>query len=640
MRGAFTTGLNAISEHSTRAPHRFSVTGIQRQSPISPLRFQPLLQRKTNCACGGDCPGCLDHEQTRNVQTKLQVSTPGDQYEREADQVAEQVMRMPESTRVSVPEIIRGDDLNVARRSTRGLSHSDDVPPAVHDVLRSAGAPLETSTRAFMEPRFGRDFGHVRVHTDYESAASVSKLEARAYTIGSHIVFGPGEYEPSSSEGRQLLAHELTHVEQQRDGQERAGAGVYSLTSVMPESNAVADVAHSAAATPHVSKTGLQVQRQTRNHCRQPIRRATTMAAYMHLLRQAETRLRLAGWSSERVVHGITSIYYGTSYSRDYEVENSEIRNRLFSQFTGRTFEEPNPSGGEYTAQDDPRALLGCGLYYSLRDSQDVQGVDMGHALIGMDARMREQPRTQEQTVDPATLHWGAAVLSWLGGGVPAIPTRATGLEAVTWVGDLGGATARLAGDRLHAGSARAGDVDRYFRPGGTDYGAPGNLEGDVLAYSAGRTLPGPGRGTGPPVATLEESGWGMGRPSRPAWQPETPLADTLGYATTTGWANRCAHLLSAVGATGPAASGTGNTITNRSQVLTNMVTPLEGFGSAYVRGPHGAGPDAIPYLHNAAIDVANRFIDLLLQCATPSAQGARPSARHTGAGTLGRSPR
>src|SRR3989442_670856 len=54
-----------------------------------------LLQRKSNCACGGGCPSCFDGEHTTNIQTKLQVSAPGDQHEQEADRMAEQVMRMP-----------------------------------------------------------------------------------------------------------------------------------------------------------------------------------------------------------------------------------------------------------------------------------------------------------------------------------------------------------------------------------------------------------------------------------------------------------------------------------------------------------------------------------------------------------------
>ena len=90
-----------------------------------------------------------------------------------------------------------------------------DVPPIVNDVLRSAGRPLDQSTRVFMEDRFGHDFSKVRVHSDQVAANSANAVSAQAYTVGSQIVFGAGRYDHSSTEGRGLLAHELAHVVQQ-----------------------------------------------------------------------------------------------------------------------------------------------------------------------------------------------------------------------------------------------------------------------------------------------------------------------------------------------------------------------------------------------------------------------------------------
>jgi hypothetical protein len=89
------------------------------------------------------------------------------------------------------------------------------VPPSVHDVLSSPGQPLDAETRAFMEPRFGHDFSAVRVHTDGRAAESARAVNALAYTVGRDVVFGGGEYKPRTSEGKRLLAHELTHVVQQ-----------------------------------------------------------------------------------------------------------------------------------------------------------------------------------------------------------------------------------------------------------------------------------------------------------------------------------------------------------------------------------------------------------------------------------------
>ena len=92
----------------------------------------------------------------------------------------------------------------------------NDTPPIVDDVLRSSGQPLDEATRAFMEPRFGHDFSRVRVHTDAEAAESARAVNALAYTIGPNLTFAAGQYEPTSETGRRLLAHELTHVVQQR----------------------------------------------------------------------------------------------------------------------------------------------------------------------------------------------------------------------------------------------------------------------------------------------------------------------------------------------------------------------------------------------------------------------------------------
>jgi hypothetical protein len=91
------------------------------------------------------------------------------------------------------------------------------------EILRSPGEPLNASTRAAMEPRFGHDFSRVRVHADNRAAASAEQANASAYTVGRDIVFAGGQYKPQTATGRDLLAHELTHVVQQKDAAARAG---------------------------------------------------------------------------------------------------------------------------------------------------------------------------------------------------------------------------------------------------------------------------------------------------------------------------------------------------------------------------------------------------------------------------------
>jgi hypothetical protein len=97
------------------------------------------------------------------------------------------------------------------------MESEGEVPPIVHEVLRSPGQPLDPATRAFFEPRFSHDFSQVRLHTDTKAAESARAVNALAYTVGQDVVFGTGQYAPQTGEGKKLLAHELTHVMQQQN---------------------------------------------------------------------------------------------------------------------------------------------------------------------------------------------------------------------------------------------------------------------------------------------------------------------------------------------------------------------------------------------------------------------------------------
>lgn len=208
-------------------------------------RFRDLHQRIGNRAVG------------RLIQTKLKVSHPNDHLEIEADRVADQVMRMTDPERPNLtlapPQIQRAcgaclsgvrvckdcgkDDERTFRKEASDSSALQPSQPETTSVADGAalpgssaqfrdltrpiyqvhgeGLPLPSAERAFFEPRFGQDFGGVRVHFGAEAASSARAIHARAYTAGRDIVFGAGEYLPASVEGRRLLAHELAHVVQQ-----------------------------------------------------------------------------------------------------------------------------------------------------------------------------------------------------------------------------------------------------------------------------------------------------------------------------------------------------------------------------------------------------------------------------------------
>lgn len=159
------------------------------------------------------------------IQAKLAIGTSEDGYEQEADRFARQVMS-PQGLRgacscgAECPRCqAKQSGQEYKHLQTRRVQANDDekiaAPPIVQDVLRSPGRPLDPATRRFMEPRFGYDFSRVRVHTDAKSAESARAINALAYTVGQDMVFGAGQYLPETNEGRQLVAHELTHVMQQ-----------------------------------------------------------------------------------------------------------------------------------------------------------------------------------------------------------------------------------------------------------------------------------------------------------------------------------------------------------------------------------------------------------------------------------------
>jgi hypothetical protein len=215
------------------------------------------------------------------AQAKLTIGRPNDKYEQEADHVADQVMTMPDPTlqRQIEPEeeeealqakpladqitplVQRQEDLpeeeeeepiqakfkdgemiqhmytecdeETAQRQPmeeeeeelQTKSRTDKTPaftPSLESRINSVkggGQPLDIATRTFFEPRFGRDFGRVRLHTDSRSAETAKSVNSKAFTIGKNVVFGLGQYSPNTSQGKRLMAHELIHVVQQNVGQ-------------------------------------------------------------------------------------------------------------------------------------------------------------------------------------------------------------------------------------------------------------------------------------------------------------------------------------------------------------------------------------------------------------------------------------
>ncbi len=185
----------------------------------------------------------------KRSSSNLRVGEPDDAFERQADQVAEEIMSgQPGKLQSSFARIGVGAPLQrkcpcggpaegecedckkeKLQRKADGPANGGQAPAIVSDVLRSAGEPLHPEARQFFEPRFGFDFSKVRVHIGERAAESAKAVQARAYTVGNHLVFAGSEYDPRSAPGRKLLSHELAHVVQQSGGDPKQAAAPRSV---------------------------------------------------------------------------------------------------------------------------------------------------------------------------------------------------------------------------------------------------------------------------------------------------------------------------------------------------------------------------------------------------------------------------
>lgn len=163
--------------------------------------------------------------QLGSIPSPLRISRPTDPAEREAEQVARKIVTMPESStqqaatsnQSPIKKTVGGGH-GATSASAQGSARTSSGPTPVTVPSKtgiSGGSPLPTPVRRFMEPRFGANFGNVRIHTNQAAAKQSAQISAHAFTVGEHIHFGQDKFEPHSSRGKELIAHELTHTIQQ-----------------------------------------------------------------------------------------------------------------------------------------------------------------------------------------------------------------------------------------------------------------------------------------------------------------------------------------------------------------------------------------------------------------------------------------
>lgn len=183
------------------------------------------------------------------VQRKMVVGKAGDKYEQEADRMADQVMRVSDHTQVqrkckqckeddqvqrkplnteTVPFVQRQPMEEEEEMVQAKAEGTPTLTPSFQSQLKASkgsGGKLLSDTNRFMSHAFGTNFNHVRVHHDSHAAQMSQSIQAKAFTAGNDIYFNKGQYSPSSSEGKKLLAHELTHTLQQNEGIRRQPFG-------------------------------------------------------------------------------------------------------------------------------------------------------------------------------------------------------------------------------------------------------------------------------------------------------------------------------------------------------------------------------------------------------------------------------
>ena len=165
------------------------------------------------------------------VQAKLIVNPPDDEYEKEADRVADAVTRAPAS---SVQRQVDEEELVATKRASdiqrQAEEEEEEVQPKLSEnqpqmvsegleagitTARGSGQPLPDSVRSSLESQLGHDFSQVHIHTDAKADKLSQQLGAEAFTTGNDVFFREGAYQPDSDSGRRLITHELTHVVQQ-----------------------------------------------------------------------------------------------------------------------------------------------------------------------------------------------------------------------------------------------------------------------------------------------------------------------------------------------------------------------------------------------------------------------------------------
>jgi outer membrane protein OmpA-like peptidoglycan-associated protein len=641
-----------------------SSTGLARLPPqqyaaIAGRVSQPQLQRANRAVevLGNQARLLTLSRIAPRLQAKLEIGAVNDPLEREADAVADTVMRATSPPAAFSPAPVavhrkcaacEEEDGTVQRKQDGAVADvARGVPESVQQILHSPGRTLDPDTRAFFEPRFGVDFSGVRVHDDDRAAQSARDVGAHAYAVSNHVAFAAGRFNPKTSDGRRLLAHELAHTVQQRaalpvlqrdeaiptdtgkaadtatclvhfvqgsteftDAKEFAacmasikaylaadasrsvelngfaseegddkfnadlaqrradtvknllvtgGVAAAKLTATghgadktyaKLEDNRRVEIPHPAPVPP---PPPIQVPEQKIATVACPPTSTVTAAdlgVYVELMKCAETKM---GLSTREMLTMFRQIYYGKPWSVSTNAHWDEV------------ITCPANVG-------DPRPKLGTPLFESLKASQEVNGVDVGHVFAGLEAMMCPTPDVKINATGQAL-------------GLTTVNTANE--DFATWGGDLGAAVAaRAACERLGAAAATKEDCGKvpgprelifYLRLSAPDQ----DLQGDIDPFAMRAQMSGIAcGGSRQKTATL---------PAKKMSEIFDDYYNDPGTALGKAHTNAVHCFLDAIGAQLDAA---GKKITNRAAIAGPMSVGVESFAEAFYYKIRGTTAD------------------------------------------------
>jgi hypothetical protein len=373
------------------------------------------------------------------VQTPVRISTPDDASEQQAEQIADAVTRndvFPADQAVMAPTPLAGGPM-----------------PAAHPLLASPSSPLGPHERAFMEPRFGFDFSQVRVHADGQSAASARAVNARAYTIGGHIVFGQGEH---PARDRRLLAHELAHVVQQHSFRHDTATPLIQRQIVSDSSP------QQATSDPKALIPLAQLIRYVG-----AVEKAYPSDTPTDLL----TRIRVQYYNGA----AFESLIPDAHYDDAYWVLHPDIRFSISRTMDKGRIDKVDPDAyGHLTARADENRIGDNPSPYVVMPNGDK--IDLGHLLLGFDALLHPRAGDPFQSL-----------------GVPNI-------DPASWVADLGIAAVWMT-QHEESGTSPSDaprklvspDLDAYYRMSAPQEDLLGDVDAfgvdDQFASAANQTL-------------------------------------------------------------------------------------------------------------------------------------------------------